>query len=818
MYTISNIAAICNGQLYGNSNLTVTAFMTDSRQQTFAPGSLFIALITERNNGHRYIPQLKGKIHCFLVSELPQDVNDWPEDAAFVVVPDTLAALQALAAHHRQQFSIPVVGITGSNGKTVVKEWLYQLLQNTFTICRSPKSFNSQLGVPLSVLKLNPSHTLALFEAGISMPGEMAKLQQIIQPDVGVLTSFGDAHNEGFSNAGEKLTEKLLLFHHADKLVMNGVQENNIPSDLAAKTLFVNTSSGNGIEIRFSFSERDTLLHLHYQTHQVDLRIPFTDKASVYNAATCAGVLWQLGLDPKAFRDRFAQLQPVALRLEVKTGIRQSIVINDFYNSDLNSISIALDFLNQQHRRQKRVVILSDVEEHGMEKMALYERIKLLMKQANIDLMIGIGPDIVQHQSLFNESETLFFENTSDFILHFPAHQSLFQNATILLKGARRFGFERISNLLQLKSHDSVLEINLNHLIHNVNYYRKHLSEKTRLMCMVKATAYGSGSSEIATSLQHIGVQYLAVAYADEGVELREANILLPIMVMSPEQDAWPDIVNYHLEPEMYSFSILRQFLNYLEKNYSGDPFPVHIKVDTGMHRLGFEPGEVNELIGLLNGTPLLKVQSVFSHLAASDNVELDAFTNTQIETFKTFAETLESGLGYSVIKHICNSGGISRFPEAHFDMVRLGIGMYGVGVSATEQQFLLNVSRLRTCISQIKHIKAGETVGYNRNGKTSSDITIATIPLGYADGFPRALGNGHHSVFIKGVACKTIGNICMDMCMIDITGVDCHEGDEVVIFETSEQLQLMAQHLNTIAYEVLTSISGRVKRIYIQE
>lgn len=818
MYTISDIATLCEGQLYGSGNLPVTAFMTDSRQQTFTPGSLFIALVTERNNGHRYLSQLKGNIHCFLVSELPENPEEWLKDASFVVVNNTLAALQKLAAHHRRQFHIPVIGITGSNGKTVVKEWLYQLLQNDYTICRSPKSFNSQLGVPLSVLKLNASHTLAIFEAGISMPGEMAKLQHIIQPTIGVFTSFGDAHNEGFSGAEEKLSEKILLFQSADKLVMNGVPEEKITEQLSQKTVFINAASHTGIAITTLRSENATTLLLRYNTQSVELRIPFTDKASVHNAVTCAGVLWQLGLNPARYADRFAQLQPVALRLEVKTGIRQSIIINDFYNSDLNSISIALDFLNQQHRRQKRVVIISDLEEHGMDKVVLYSRLQQLMQQAKIDLMIGIGPDILNHQSLFSESATLFFENTSDFILHFPAHQTLFQNATVLLKGARRFGFERISNLLQLKSHDSVLEINLNHLIHNVNHFRRQLSNTTRLMCMVKATAYGSGSSEIATSLQHIGVNYLAVAYADEGVELREANIRLPIMVMSPEQDAWPDIVNYHLEPEIYSFSILRQFLNYLEKNYSGDPFPVHIKVDTGMHRLGFEPDDINPLITLLSGTPLIKVQSVFSHLAASDNPELDGFTKTQIETFHTFATTLESALGHSVIKHICNSGGISRFPQAHFDMVRLGIGMYGIGVSAAEQQALLNVSRLRTCISQIKRVKAGDTVGYNRNGTTATDITIATIPLGYADGFPRALGNGRHSVFIKGKTCKTIGNICMDMCMIDITGIDCQEGDEVIIFESSEQLQLMAQHLNTIAYEVLTGISGRVKRIYVQE
>ena len=443
--------------------------------------------------------------------------------------------------------------------------------------------------------------------------------------------------------------------------------------------------------------------------------------------------------------------------------------------------------------------------------------LQTLLQKTGIDTLIGIGKDISSHQKLFN-TNALFFESTSDFILNYTKYLTLFNNSSILLKGARSFGFERISNVLQLKSHDTVLEINLNHLTQNINYYKSLIKPPTQLMCMVKATAYGSGSTEIAATLQHIGVNYLAVAYADEGVELRQANITLPIMVMSPEKDAWADIITFQLEPEIYSFTILNQLIEQLELAQVTEPFPIHIKVDTGMHRLGFEPNELNSLLEKIKSTKLIKVQSVFSHLAASDNKNLDAFTQHQIQTFTQFFTQLENELGYKVLKHICNSGGISRFPNAHFDMVRLGIGMYGVGVSSSEQGQLQNVSKLKTTISQIKNVSAGDTIGYNRNGVAMSNTRIATIPLGYADGFLRTLGNGKHSVFINGQACKTIGNICMDMCMIDITHVNCEEGDEVIIFETNEQLQNLAQSLQTIAYEVLTGISARVKRVYVQE
>ncbi len=817
MFSLKTIAEITNGVIYGIHEKYIDSFVTDSRQRSFSNQALFVALVTERNNGHRYIESLQEQITCFLVSELPSEEVASLTMHSFILVKDTLKALQQMAAYHRQQFSIPVIGITGSNGKTVVKEWLFQLLNETETICRSPKSFNSQLGVPLSVLKLEANHTLGIFEAGISKSNEMENLQNVIQPTIGVLTSLGDAHSEGFTDNTHKLSEKLKLFKSCEKVIINGVTKSSLPITLQNKVLCIHNSNDADVQLTYTIDKTKTHIQLKTNTKQFSFYIPFTDKASIYNAATCAVVLLEINYDLADFEKRFLTLQSLALRLEVKTGIQQSMLINDFYNSDLDSIQIALDFLSQQHRKEKKIAILSDIEQSSKNKNDLYLNLQSLLQKTGIDTLIGIGKDISEHQKIFN-ANALFFESTSDFILNHTKHLSLFHNSSILLKGARSFGFERISNVLQLKSHDTVLEINLNNLTQNINYYKSLIKSPTQLMCMVKATAYGSGSTEIAATLQHIGVNYLAVAYADEGVELRQANITLPIMVMSPEKDAWTDIINFHLEPEVYSFAILNQLIEQLELAQITEPFPIHIKVDTGMHRLGFEPNDINTLLEKIKSTKLIKVQSVFSHLVASDNKDLDTFTQHQIQTFTQFFTQLENELGYKVLKHICNSGGISRFPNAHLDMVRLGIGMYGVGVSTNEQAQLQNVSKLRTTISQIKNVSEGETVGYNRNGKALKDTRIATIPLGYADGFLRTLGNGKHSVFINGQACKTIGNICMDMCMVDISEVNCEEGDEVIIFETNVQLQNLAQSLQTIAYEVLTGISARVKRVYVQE
>jgi alanine racemase len=815
MYSLSEIATITHSEFRGISDHKITTFLCDSRNLISPSGVLFIALKTGKNNGHNYIQDLIEKgVQAFLVQQGefdPASVKD--KNISFIVSADPLKSLQQLAKHHRSQFKIPVIGITGSNGKTMVKEWLYQLLKNDFSICRSPRSFNSQIGVPLSILNLNFTHSLGIFEAGISEPGEMQILADIIQPETGILTSLGSAHDEGFESREQKLSEKLKLFSGCKKVIANSLEKKNVPGTLQERCLIVSENGDADYNIKFS----ENSISLKHADQKLDFKIPFSDRASALNISTCIALMLQMDYAAEEISRRVQQLQPIALRLEIKSGIGNSLVINDYYNSDLDSLKIALNFLQQQNRRMKKTVIISDIEQSGMPVNALYREIADLVQSHKIEQIIGIGKKISSFKTLF-KSGSLFFESTEEFIRQFPNFSYRLNDSAILLKGARSYGFENIGRLLQQKSHDTVFEINLNRLASNISYYRMLLKPKVKLMCMVKAMGYGGGSSELAKSLQHLGVDYLAVAYADEGVELRQSQIHLPVMVMSPESDALSDIINYRLEPEIYSFGILEQFILRLDQLSISEPYPVHIKIDTGMKRLGFEDKNIPQLINVLKSNPQIKVQSVFSHLAGSDSSNFDEFTQQQIKLFGQASAGIEKGIGYAFIKHICNSGGITRFPQAHFDMARLGIGMHGIGVNEEEQKKLENVGSLKTRVSQIKKVKAGETIGYNRSGKAEKDITIAIIPIGYADGFSRMLGNGKFGVYINGNYCKTIGNICMDMCMIDVSQIICGEGDEVIVFENTSQLKEMARAMETISYEVLTSVSGRVKRIYVQE
>lgn len=819
MYTIQQIAQIINAEKIGNSNATIKHILIDSRQITETESTLFVAIITNRNDGHQYINQLVQKgVKVFLVSSLPNDFNKH-EGVCFLKVENTLYALQKLTAHHRKQFNIPVIGITGSNGKTIVKEWLYQLLRDDYTICRSPKSYNSQVGVPLSVWQLNQHHTLGIFEAGISQLNEMPQLQNVIEPTIGVLTSIGSAHDEGFADVNEKFKEKLKLFKGCKVVVINtlampeGLSIDNTNALVISKQqdayLQLTHVETKGVQTQLSV--------VHNQT-KITCVIPFTDSASINNALTCWAVLSHLGLSQTEIAKRLLLLQPVAMRLELKLGSNNCVLINDFYNSDVNALEIALHHQKQQHRGGKKIVVLSDIEQSGKTGKELYELVAKLIQQFNIDLFIGIGHEISQQRSLFHVN-SFFFETTHAFISESKTNQELqFKDSIILLKGARKYEFESISKLYQQKSHDTVLEINLNKLVHNINFYRSQISKQTKLMCMVKATGYGSGSAEIAFTLQHHHVDCLAVAYADEGVELRKAGIHLPIMVMNPEESAYNDMIDYRLEPELFSFKVANEFLQALQLKAISEPYPVHIKLDTGMHRLGFEEQQIDELCEFLKKETELKVKSIFSHLVASDDKAFDDFTNKQIELFDKLSQKIEQAVGYTAIKHICNSGAITRFKNAQYNMVRLGIGMYGVGFNELEQQNLVAISALKTRISQIKQVNAGDTVGYSRKGVITKPTTIATIPIGYADGFSRKLGNGNFSVTINNYKCKTIGNICMDMCMVDITGINCKEGDEVVVFEDNEQLIELSKAMETIPYEVLTNISSRVKRVYVQE
>lgn len=819
MYTIQQIAQIINAEKIGNSSATINHVLIDSRQITETESTLFVAIVTNRNDGHQYINQLIQKgIKAFLVSDIPVDFSKY-EDVCFLKVENTLDALQKLTAHHRKQFNIPVIGITGSNGKTIVKEWLYQLLKDDYTICRSPKSYNSQVGVPLSVWQLNQHHTLGIFEAGISQLNEMSKLQQVIEPTIGVLTSIGSAHDEGFVDINEKFKEKLKLFKGCEVVVVNSLA---MPAGLnidSTNALII--SKQPSAYLRLTHIETkgvQTKLSVIHNNKEITCVVPFTDSASINNALTCWAILLYLGVNQTEIAKRLLLLQPVAMRLELKLGSNNCVLINDFYNSDVNALEIALHHQKQQHRGGKKIVVLSDIEQSGKTSKDLYESVAKLIQQFNIDLFIGIGHEISQQRRLFHV-DAFFFETTHAFISESKTNPELqFKDSIILLKGARKYEFESISKLYQQKSHDTVLEINLNKLVHNINFYRSQISKQTKLMCMVKATGYGSGSAEIAFTLQHHHVDYLAVAYADEGVELRKAGIHLPIMVMNPEESAYNDMIDYRLEPELFSFKVANEFLQALQLKAISEPYPVHIKLDTGMHRLGFEEQQIDELCEFLKKETELKVKSIFSHLVASDDKSFDDFTNKQIQLFDKLSQNIEQSLGYTAIKHICNSGAITRFKNAQYNMVRLGIGMYGVGFNELEHQNLVAISALKTRVSQIKHVNVGDTVGYSRKGVITKPTTIATIPIGYADGFSRKLGNGNFSVIINQHKCKTIGNICMDMCMVDITGINCKEGDEVVVFEDNEQLIELSKAMETIPYEVLTNISSRVKRVYVQE
>ncbi len=821
MYTNQHIAQIIHANLVGDPHHSIKHILIDSRQLMEPSLSVFVALTSDRNDAHQYIYGLCQKgVKTFIVSHIPQNCVGLQDDVCFLIVENPSIALQKLATFHRQQFAFPVIGVTGSNGKTIVKEWLYQLLKTDYSIVRSPKSYNSQVGVPLSVWQLNEKHTLGIFEAGISEVGEMNVLSEIIKPTVGVFTSLGTAHDEGFKNSTQKLTEKLKLFSNCETVIVNALSFKNEHVELLNKQVFLISKNEKAtlqiIEVENLFTH--SVIIAKYKGENISITISFTDSASVDNAITCWAVLLYLNYSQQEIEKRMLLLQAVAMRLELKLGSNNCVLINDFYNSDINALEIALHHQKQQHRGGQKVVILSDIEQSGKLSWELYEHVAKLMAQFHIDCLIGIGKEISSQKQLFAVGSH-FFENTIAFISESKVNSELqFHNAIILLKGARSYGFETISKFLQQKSHDTILEINLNRLVHNLNFYRAQITSDTKLMCMVKAMGYGSGSAEIAFTLQHHHADYLAVAYADEGVELRRAGIHLPIMVMSPEESSYDDMIEYRLEPELYSFKVAKEFLQVLQQKAVAEPYPIHIKLDTGMKRLGFEKHEIEELCAFLKEESLFYVKSIFSHLVASDDATFDDFTNTQIELFDGLANQIEKKIGYKAIKHICNSGAITRLKNAHYNMVRLGIGLYGVGFNSIEKQNLENISSLKTRISQIKQLEVGDTAGYNRKGVATKKMKIATIPIGYADGFSRKLGNGNFSVYLNNHTCKTFGNICMDMCMVDVTDIPCKEGDEVIVFDNDEQLMALSKAMDTIPYEVLTGISSRVKRVYVQE
>lgn len=820
LYHIAQIAQIISSTLptYMHGDRPIRWIGYDSRKIGDAGATIFFAL-QGRRDGHGYIAEAYKKgVRHFVVSETDDYQRQFP-NANFLPVDDTLKALQALAAYHRASFSYPVLAITGSNGKTVVKEWLYELLSPDFRIVRSPKSFNSQLGVALSLWEMDDTANLAIIEAGISQSGEMMALQQMIKPTIGILTNIGHAHDAGFASVEQKAQEKLLLFAGVEKLIYSPEYLHGQQLSSIGKTYTWGEQGKEGLYVheQRQTDARHTVLMALYQGNHLQLIAPFTDAASLENVICCWMTMLALGYDHEIIAKRIRALSSIGMRLELKTGLNNCSIIDDSYSNDISSLEIALDFLSQQQQHKSKVLLLSDLPVQGMDETPIYQRVAELVNRHKLSMFIGIGERISHHRDLF-KGKAAYYPSTSAFL----ESGLSFQQTTILLKGARAFSFEKISKRLSLQMHDTILEINLNALENNLNQYRAMLPFGVKLMVMVKAFSYGSGSFEIANILQFNKVDYLTVAYADEGIALRRAGIDLPIMVMNPGIQNLEMLLQHELEPEIYSLSELQALAEVIAgmENPSG-AFAVHLKLDTGMHRLGFMEDELDDLLHFLNVSPAIRVKSVFSHLVASGDAREDDFTRQQIAFFERMAAQIKEKLPYYILMHIANTSAISRFPEASFDMVRLGIGLYGVSADEGNDLPLATVATLKTKITQIKQIKAGETIGYNRHGKLKGDGSgrTATVKIGYADGYNRRLGNGMGQMVVNGAEVPTVGDICMDMCMLDITAVPgVQEGDEVIVMGEKPHVNELAKAIGTIPYEILTGISPRVKRVYYYE
>ena len=805
-YSIVTIATLIGAHRIGTADSRINWLLTDSRSLVFPEDSLFFALRTARNDGHRYIPELYGRgVRNFVVSQLPEH----PEaDANYLQVPSPLKALQRLAERHREELNIPVIGITGSNGKTIVKEWLYQLLAPDFNITRSPRSWNSQIGVPLSVWRLSEQTQLGIFEAGISESGEMDALQSIIQPTIGVLTHLGSAHDENFADRREKCMEKLRLFRDAEVLIYHADDE--LVSDCIARSGFRGQLIG----------WRQSLL----QAMLSPGRWQELDAASAENVCTCISVCRYLGLPDAVISKRVQCLEPVAMRLEVKEGRDGCTLITDTCNSDLGSLEIALDFMRRRPEAvgRRRVLILSDIKQTGLTLTDLYRQVAGLIRQYGVEEFIGIGPEVSAGMANVDNGQWAMDSVQSTLSTHTFSSIDTFlasslvadlQDCIVLIKGARQARFDRIADALVQKVHETILEVNLSAVVQNLNYYRAFMRPETKMVCMVKASAYGAGAVEIARTLQDHRADYLAVAVADEGVELRRAGITANIMVMNPEMSSFRTLFEYGLEPEVYNFRLL-DALSHAAEREGITNFPIHVKLDTGMHRLGFEPQkDLDELIRRLQVQKALIVRSVFSHFVGSDSDDFDAFSEHQWTLFSEAADRLQAAFPHRILRHICNSAGIEHFPEHHCDMVRLGLGLYGI--NARNNEMLSCISTLKTTILQIRDVPATDTVGYSRKGHLTRDSRIAALPIGYADGLDRHLGCGNGYCLVNGQKAPYVGNICMDVCMIDVTDIDCREGDQAVIFGPDLSPAVLADAIGTIPYEILTSVSPRVKRVY---
>jgi alanine racemase len=819
MIRTGKIAEITGAKILSfHVDISIFYLLLDSRKIISSAESLFFAIKGIRHDGHEFIPDLykKGVRHFVVEENARINPSEFP-GANFWQVSKSILALQKIVSFYRRSFSLPVIGITGSNGKTIVKEWLAALLNKEFRIVKNPKSYNSQTGVPLSVWEINRDHTLGIFEAGISQPNEMQYLEPVIQPSIGIFTNTGPAHDEGFKNLDEKISEKLKLFSHSEILFYRKdyPELHKTIIKLGYKTFTWSTKEKADLQvILLEKSKTGTEIKILYSGNPFDLHLPFNDDGSIENLLHCVCILMYFKIPFSEIQNRLNTLRPVAMRLELKEGVNGCYLIDDTYNNDLAGLTMAVNFLDQQKQKNKKTVILSDLLESGIEEEKLYKQISGILVEKGISRIIGIGEKINKHKLLFSKISSSFYSTTEEFLRQINLKD--FSNEIILIKGARVFAFEKIVRILQQKMHGTSLEINLDALAHNLNFYRSQLNTGTKIMAMVKAFAYGSGSFEVANLLQFHRADYLAVAYADEGVALRENGIVLPVMVMSPTYQTFDKMILYQLEPEIYNFKILDEFLQYLEE--SKISATIHLKLDTGMKRLGFEEHDLPELLKKIGTNSSIKIGSIFTHLVAADEEVHNDFTRTQLSKFNRMAYEIENLIGYKTIRHALNSAGIIRFPEMQMDMVRLGIGLYGIEANGLRQSELQMVGTLKTVISQIKKVASGESIGYSRKGRTEKPATIATIAIGYADGYDRRFGNGIGKVLVNGKLCPVIGNVCMDMCMVDITGVEAVEGDEVIVFGTIPSIIDLAKQIGTIPYEILTGVGERVKRVFYAE
>lgn len=811
-YTIKEIADITHSKFFGNGETKIKNIAFDSRTIYSAKQTAFLAISTQKNSGQKYIDKVIEKGINAIITE--NEITNTSVNQ--IITKNSIEFLQTLARYHFEHTDINSIGITGSNGKTILKEWLYQCLWNEFATVKSPKSFNSQIGLPLSVLQIEKKHELGIFEVGISKPGEMEKQERVFQPKIGLLTHIGSAHSANFSSEEELIREKLKLFQHSEIIFYNG---DNLLTESIIRELYPHKNlisygleSSNRITIISEISNRAEDIQIQYFDEIIALPIFQRDDATLTNVLALVGILKELGISNSDIKEKIDDLKAVEMRLESVEGVRNNLIINDSYNLDLDSLKIAFQFI-REYNNPRKSLILTDILDSGENRTALYHEVAELVNEQKFDKIFLIGDEIGSFSALFSPAPSVF-STTSQLIENKALNE--IENQIVLLKGARKFKIERIKELLELRKHDTVLEINLNAILHNINFHKSLLKPETKMMAMVKANAYGLGSYEISEFLQLHHIDYLGVAFADEGIELRKKGITTPIIVMNPEQHSYDSIIEYNLEPEIYSLRVLEVFNEQLLKSGNQQKYPIHVKLETGMHRLGFKDFELDELIDRLKVTNV-QVTSIFSHLSSADIPEEKDFTLQQLKTFDKNSTYLINKLGYQPLRHILNSSGITNYTDYQYDMVRIGIGMIGESSNKLIKNQLQNSVCFKTVVSQISEVKSGESVGYGRGYRTDQDTKIATIPVGYADGIPRKVGNMVGRVGIHKKLYPIVGNVCMDMMMIRVDGANVEEGDPVVLFNSNPTLGEFSNYCKTIAYEVLTSISPRVKRIYIK-